>query len=99
MTRVALCVSAAALAALFALPTLSVANEVNLYSARKEDLIKPLLDRFTSGTGISVNLVTGKADALLKRLESEGINSPADMLLTTDAVITELPKEDEDSKD
>ena len=61
------------------------AGEVNLYSARKEALIKPLLDRFTELTGIQVNLVTGKADALLKRLESEGRNSPADLLLTTDA--------------
>jgi len=61
------------------------AEEVNLYSARKEALIKPLLDRFTAQTGIKVNLVTGKADALLKRLVSEGMNSPADLLITTDA--------------
>jgi iron(III) transport system substrate-binding protein len=60
-------------------------GEVNLYSARKEQLIKPLLDRFTTETGIEVNLVTGKADALLKRIVSEGQNSPADLLLTTDA--------------
>lgn len=66
-------------------PTLLAADEVNLYSARKEDLIKPLLDRFTEQTGIKVNLVTGKADALLKRLQSEGRNTPADLLLTTDA--------------
>lgn len=59
--------------------------EVNLYSARKEALIKPLLDEFTAETGIKVNMVTGKADALLKRLKSEGRNSPADVLLTTDA--------------
>ena len=61
------------------------AEEVNLYSARKEALIKPLLDRFTEQTGITVNLVTGNADALLKRLQSEGRNSPADLLITTDA--------------
>ncbi|KAA6183420.1 Fe(3+) ABC transporter substrate-binding protein [Thiohalocapsa marina] len=60
-------------------------EEVNLYSARKEDLIRPLLDRFTDATGIQVNLVTGKADALLQRLRSEGVNSPADLLLTVDA--------------
>ncbi|MBF0380780.1 MAG: Fe(3+) ABC transporter substrate-binding protein [Magnetococcales bacterium] len=63
----------------------SAGQEVNLYSARKEKLIKPLLDKFSSRTGIKVNLVTGKADALLKKLQSEGINSPADILLTTDA--------------
>ncbi len=61
------------------------ADEVNLYSARNEDLIKPLLDRFTEQTGIQVNLVTGKADALLQRLKTEGNNSPADLLLTVDA--------------
>jgi iron(III) transport system substrate-binding protein len=59
--------------------------ELNLYSARKEALIQPLLERFTEQSGIKVNLVTGKADALLKRLSSEGRNSPADILLTTDA--------------
>lgn len=63
----------------------NASSEVNVYSARKEALIKPLLNRFTQETGIKVNLVTGKADALLKRLESEGRNTPADMLITTDA--------------
>lgn len=60
------------------------AAEVNVYSARIEDLIKPLLERFTEETGIEVNLVTGNADALLKRLELEGRNTPADVLITTD---------------
>ena len=63
----------------------ATAEEVNLYSARKEELIKPLLDKFTAKTGIKVNLVTGSADALLKRLETEGKNTPADMFVTTDA--------------
>lgn len=76
-------------ATLGATPALAAADEqageVNLYSARKEELIKPLLDRFSEQTGIQVNLVTGKADALLQRLRSEGANSPADLLLTVDA--------------
>jgi iron(III) transport system substrate-binding protein len=59
--------------------------EVNVYSARQESLIKPLLDRFAEQTGAKVNLVTGKGDALLTRLKSEGMNSPADVLLTVDA--------------
>lgn len=70
---------------LAATPVLASADEVNLYSARKEALIKPLLDQFTEQTGIEVNLVTGKADALLQRLKSEGRNSPADLLITVDA--------------
>jgi len=59
--------------------------EVNVYSARKEALIKPALDRFTAETGIQVNLVTGNADALIQRLKAEGAASPADMLITVDA--------------
>ena len=74
------------LASLIGLPAFGAADEeVNIYSARKEELIKPVLDRFEDQTGIRVNLVTGKADALLKRLQSEGANSPADLLITTDA--------------
>lgn len=65
--------------------TVMAADVVNLYSARKEALIKPLLTQFTENTGIEVNLVTGKADALLQRLKSEGRNTPADLLITTDA--------------
>ncbi|HEX2201512.1 MAG TPA: Fe(3+) ABC transporter substrate-binding protein, partial [Gammaproteobacteria bacterium] len=64
-------------------PALAAA-EVNLYSARQEALIKPLLDRFTANTGTQVNLVSGEPDALLQRLKSEGKNSPADLFLTID---------------
>ena len=63
----------------------SASEQVNVYSARKEALIKPLLDRFSAETGVTVNLVTAKGDALLTRLKSEGDNSPADLLITTDA--------------
>ena len=72
------------LTSLLALPALA-GDEVNIYSARKEDLIKPLLDDFSKQTGIKVNLVTGKEEALLQRLQSEGVNTPADVLLTSDA--------------
>jgi len=71
--------------ALLSISVNALASEVNLYSARKEALIKPALKNFTKQTGIKVNLVTGKADALLKRLESEGKNTPADLFITTDA--------------
>lgn len=61
------------------------AEEVNIYSGRKENLIKPLLDRFTAQTGIKTNLVTAGADKLLTRLRSEGRNTPADVFITVDA--------------
>ena len=80
--RLVLCL--ALLAPVLAVPSLRAA-EVNVYSARKEALIKPLLDRFSAESGVAVNLVTAKGDALLTRLKSEGANSPADLLITTDA--------------
>jgi len=63
----------------------TVADTLNIYSARQEALIKPLLDRFSNETGVEVNLVTGSGDALITRLTREGRNSPADVLLTSDA--------------
>ena len=59
-------------------------GSVNVYSARQEALIRPQLDAFTEATGISVNLITASADALLERMRVEGRNSPADVFLTTD---------------
>ena len=76
------------IASVFLLVSLSlnaVADEVNVYSARKENLIKPLLDKFSAETGIKTNLITAKADKLLTRMVNEGINTPADVLITTDA--------------
>ena len=63
----------------------AAADTVNVYSSRGEALIKPILERFTETSGIDVNLVTGKTKALMQRLRAEGRNSPADILLTTDA--------------
>lgn len=60
-------------------------GEVNIYSARKEELILPLLERFQAQSGIEVNLITGDADGLLKRLQIEGSASPADVFITVDA--------------
>lgn len=66
-------------------PNLSFAEEVIVYSARIEKLIKPMFDAFTKDTGISVKFVTDKAGVLLARLKAEGKNTSADMLITTDA--------------
>jgi iron(III) transport system substrate-binding protein len=75
----------AALMLPLALGACSRQESINVYSARQEALIKPLLDRFSAETGIAVNLVTGDGDALLARLRNEGLNSPADLFLTSDA--------------
>lgn len=61
------------------------AAEVVVYSARNEQLIKPLFDAYTKETGVAVKFVTDKEGALLQRLKAEGANTPADMLITVDA--------------
>ncbi|MGB1239168.1 MAG: Fe(3+) ABC transporter substrate-binding protein [Pseudomonadales bacterium] len=68
-------------------------GDVNVYSARKEALIKPLLDKFEQQSNINVNLITGKADALLQRLKIEGKASPADIFITVDAGRLQRAKE------
>ena len=72
------------LAVWLGMPCLSSA-EVNIYSAREEALIKPVLDLFTQKTAIKTQLVTASADALLERLSLEGKDSPADLIITIDA--------------
>lgn len=61
------------------------AAEVVVYSARNEQLIKPLFDAYTLETGVKVKFVTDKEGPLLARLKAEGRNTPADLLLTVDA--------------
>ncbi|MDR2877108.1 MAG: extracellular solute-binding protein [Chromatiales bacterium] len=61
------------------------AEEVVVYSSRTEDLIKPLFDKYTAETGVTVRYVTDGGGPLLARLKAEGANTPADMLITVDA--------------
>ncbi len=70
---------------MFLFPALAGAGEVNIYSYRKEHLIRPQLEAFSKATGITYNIVTGSADALAQRIQREGANSPADVLFTVDA--------------
>ena len=63
----------------------AAAPEVVVYSARNEQLIKPLFDAYTSKTGVGVRFVTDKEGPLLARLQAEGANTPADVLVTVDA--------------
>lgn len=70
---------------LFPATAVQAGDEVVVYSARKEHLIKPLFDRFTAETGIEVQYITDKAGPLLQRLKAEGKRTPADVLMTVDA--------------
>ncbi|PHP66259.1 iron ABC transporter substrate-binding protein [Zhengella mangrovi] len=59
------------------------ADVVNIYSYRQPDLIEPVLDAFTRETGIQTRLLF-LDKGLEERIAAEGINSPADVLLSTD---------------
>jgi iron(III) transport system substrate-binding protein len=76
---------ATATAILLATALPALASEVNLYSARHYDTDLAIYDAFTAATGIRVNLIEGSGDELQARIEAEGANSPADVLLTVDA--------------
>ncbi len=73
-----------ALALLFAGSAFAV-EEIVVYSARNEQLIKPLFDAYTKETGVGIKFITDKEGPLMQRLKAEGKNTPADMLLTVDA--------------
>lgn len=68
---------------LASLATPALADEVNVYSYRQTFLTDPIFDAFTAETGIKVNTVFAKK-GLIERLEAEGANSPADILLLSD---------------
>ncbi|HSD93316.1 MAG TPA: Fe(3+) ABC transporter substrate-binding protein [Methyloceanibacter sp.] len=77
-------------AALALLPLLAAAGvqaaepgEVNIYSYRQPYLIEPLLKEFTQETGIKANVIFAEK-GLIERIQAEGRNSPADVLLTVD---------------
>nr|WP_320137018.1 Fe(3+) ABC transporter substrate-binding protein [uncultured Amphritea sp.] len=61
----------------------SAADEVNIYSYRQQFLIQPMLDAFSEETGIKTNVIFAKK-GLIERLQHEGKNSPADIVLTSD---------------
>ncbi|MEZ5923645.1 MAG: Fe(3+) ABC transporter substrate-binding protein [Hyphomicrobiaceae bacterium] len=59
------------------------AADVNVYSFREPKLMAPLFEAFTAKTGIEVKVVFAK-DGLVERISAEGVNSPADVLLTNE---------------
>ncbi len=63
--------------------SVSASDEVNIYSFRQQFLIQPMLEAFTAETGIKTNVIFAKK-GLIERLEHEGKNSPADIILTSD---------------
>ncbi len=61
-----------------------------VYSARKEELIRPAIEAFQQDSGIKVTVLTGKAGELARRIEIERGDPKGDLFLGTTAGVTEL---------
>ncbi len=59
-------------------------SEVNVYSSRKEILVRDLFDEFSCKNNIKVNYITDDAGKLIARIESEGDLSKADLFIAAD---------------
>lgn len=68
-------------------------GELNLYSSRHYDTDERLYSDFEDATGITINRIEGNADELTARMQAEGRNSPADVLLTVDTSRLERAKD------
>jgi iron(III) transport system substrate-binding protein len=69
---------------LSALRAAAAADEVVVYSARIEVLLKPMFDAFREKTGLQVRSFTASEHELFERLKAEGADTPADVLMTVD---------------
>lgn len=66
-----------------------------VYSGRNENLVRPLLDRFESETGIEIDVKYADTSELLPTILEEGDNSPADVFFSQDAgALGELAEEE-----
>ena len=60
-------------------------GELTVYSGRAQELVKPLLDKFTADTGVKLNVRYGDTAELAATIREEGENSPADVFFGQDA--------------
>ncbi|SFC04370.1 extracellular solute-binding protein [Tropicimonas isoalkanivorans] len=59
-------------------------GELNIYSSRHYDTDERLYSDFEEAEGVTINRIEGNADELIARMRAEGMNSPADVLITVD---------------
>ncbi|MDT8403375.1 extracellular solute-binding protein [Sulfuriflexus sp.] len=60
-------------------------EELVVYSGRKDQFIKPVIEQFTAKTGIKVVLHSASSTALLNKLRIEGERTDADLFISNDA--------------
>jgi len=80
LTAISLLLGFIALAGCAPAPT-----DLVVYSARNEEHVQALFDKYTADTGQKLQVINDDAGPLIQRLAAEGKNSPADVLITVDA--------------
>ena len=64
--------------------TPALASDLVIYSARADNLLKPIVAKYEQQTGVKIKLVNDKAGVLIEKIKAEGANTPADLLITVD---------------
>lgn len=67
------------------LQSTALSKEVNIFTSRHYESDIKLYELFEKNTGIKVNIISGEAKALEKRIIEEGKSSKADVFITVDA--------------
>ena len=68
-------------------------QKVNVYTHRHYAPDKELFEQFEKEQNIKVNVINASADELILKMENEGSQSPADVLITVDAGRLQRAKE------
>jgi iron(III) transport system substrate-binding protein len=63
----------------------NIGGQVTIYSGRGQDLVQPILDRFSEQAGIEVRVRYGDTAEMAAAILEEGSNSPADVYYGQDA--------------
>jgi iron(III) transport system substrate-binding protein len=60
--------------------------DVNIYTDRTVELLQPIADKFEAESGVKVNILSLSYNDIVERLEAEGENTFADLIIVKDMV-------------
>lgn len=60
-------------------------DTLTIYTSSNEKFIGPIFKKFSEKSGVEIQFISDKGPVLIEKLKAEGVNSPADLLMTVDA--------------